>query len=70
MPVLDEQGKKDLIAAKRGPLEHELFAAELDLEVAQEAGDEALVEGPQKRLEAVKAQIKVLDDKLAEVEGE
>lgn len=61
MSLTDEE-KKAAIAAKRGPLEHELYGAELDLKVAEEGGDEALVEEPKGRVARIKGQLKVLDD--------
>lgn len=62
---LTNDEKRAAIAARRGPLEHELYAAELDVKVAQKAGDETLLAGPAERLEQVEAQIKVLDDEEA-----
>lgn len=61
MSLTDDQ-KKEAIAARRGPLEHELYSAELDLKVAKKGSTPALVEGPQARVDEIKAQIKVLDD--------
>lgn len=64
---MDADDKRAAIQAKRGPLEHELFAAELDVATAKEASDKALHEEPEKRLKEVKAKLKVLDDKEAKL---
>lgn len=60
--TLTDDEKKTAIAARRGPLEHELYTAELDLKVAQEGGDDALIEEPKARVARIKGQLKVLDD--------
>jgi beta-glucosidase-like glycosyl hydrolase len=54
--------KEAAIAAKRGPLDHELYSAELDLKTAEASGSEQLVEEPKQRVERIKGQLKVLDD--------
>lgn len=67
---LTKQGRLDILAANRGPLEHELFAAETELDV-QETGvkhkatgvTQEHVEATKDRVEGIKAQIKVIDDK-------
>lgn len=61
--TLTKEEKEAAIAAARGPLEHELFAAETDLEVAEAGDSEELVAGPKARVEEIKAKLKVLDDK-------
>jgi hypothetical protein len=66
MTLTDEE-KKAAIAAKRGPLEHELYTAELDLKTAEASGDDALVEEPKARVERIKGQLKVLDDEEKKV---
>jgi hypothetical protein len=67
--ALEKEHKREWIAAKRGTLEHELYAAELDLEVAEAGSSKELVKGPKDRVAEVKAQIKVLDDKAKKVEA-
>lgn len=54
--------KKEAIQAKRGPLEHEQFAAQLDVKVAKEHEDEALLAEPTERLERIERQLKALDE--------
>jgi hypothetical protein len=49
------------IEAHRGPLRHELYAAELDLKVAEESGAEELIAGPFERVEEIKRKLAVLD---------
>lgn len=66
MTLTDEE-KKAAIAAKRGPLEHELYGAELDLKTAEAGGDAALIEEPKGRVARIKAQLKVLDDAESKV---
>lgn len=71
---LDKQGKLDILAAERGPREHELFAAQVELEVKEEGVKHGLtgvtedvVEEVRKRVDAIKAQIKVIDDHAEKV---
>lgn len=64
---MDDQQKRDLIAAKRGPLENELYAAELDRKTAEAGEDEALVEEPKAREAEVKKKLKVLDEEEAKI---
>jgi len=66
----DFDGLRELITARRGPLERERFAAQLDVEIAEQQEDTDLLEEPQRRLGTVEAQIKVLDDKEAEIDQE
>ncbi len=62
MMTLTAEEKKAAINAKRGPLEHELYSAELDLKTAKQGGDEALIEEPKSRVDEIKAKLKALDD--------
>lgn len=64
---LTDDDKRAEIEAKRGTLEHEQYAAELDVATAEAAGVEALVEEPTARLGRVNAQLAVLDEKEAEL---
>jgi polyhydroxyalkanoate synthesis regulator phasin len=66
--VEDEQ-KQNILDSKRGTLENELYAAETDLEVAQAGDSEELVEEPKARVERLKKQIKVIDDKAKKLNG-
>lgn len=66
MSLTDEE-KKAQIEAKRGPLEHELYGAELDLKTAEAGGNEALIEGPKGRVESLKKQLQVLEDEEKEL---
>lgn len=71
---LTKQGKLAQLAASRGPLEHELFAAEIEVEV-KEAGVEHgstgvtqdQVEEAKAHRDGVAAQIKVIDDRKEKV---
>lgn len=65
---MDDSSKRELIAAKRGPLEQERFAAELDVEVAEVHGDDAVLEEPKSRLERINKQLQILDDKESDLE--
>lgn len=67
---LDNADKRELIAAKRTPLEREKYAAELDVGVAEKSGDEALLIEPQDRLRTIEEQLEVLDQKEAELPEE
>jgi hypothetical protein len=71
---IDKQGKLAILAAQRGPLEHELFAAEIELEVKATAVDhgatgvtQEMVEGCKERVEAIQAQIQCIDDRKEKV---
>lgn len=66
---LTKEEKKAAIAAKRGPLEHELYSAELDLTTAEEGRDESLVEEPKARVAEIKAKLKALDDQEKKIKG-
>lgn len=67
---MEKQDKLDLIQAARGPLEHEEYAAEVDVELAGTSEDPALLEGPQSRLNEVRAKLGVLKDKEKAVQAE
>jgi hypothetical protein len=60
--ALSKEEKLEAIAARRGPLLHEQYAAELDVKVAEEGGIEALMEEPKARLARVNSQLGVLDE--------
>lgn len=60
MMALTKEQKIEAIQAKRGPLEHEQYAAELDLKVAKKSDDKALAEEPQARLDEVNAKLDAL----------
>lgn len=67
---LTKQGKLSILGAERGPLEHELFAAEIELEVKEEGAKHGAtgvvqehVEAVKARVDGIKAQIKVIDDR-------
>lgn len=74
---LTKAGKLATLAAERGPLEHELFAAEIQVEV-KEAGVEhgatgvtqEQVEEAKATRDGIKAQIKVIDDRKEKVDLE
>ena len=66
---LTKQGMLEILAANRGPLEHELYAAEIELEVKEEGVKHGATGVTQEQVEAVKArrdglqaQVKVIDD--------
>jgi hypothetical protein len=74
---IDKQGKLDIIAAQKGPLEHELFAAQVHLETQEVAVDHGStgvtkehVEEAKARRDAIQAQLDSLDEKAKEIEGE
>lgn len=67
--ALTAEQKKDAINAKRGPLEHEQYAAELDVATAKESGAEELLQEPQARLKRVNDQLKALDAEEAKIKG-
>lgn len=74
---LDKAGRLAILAAERGPREHELYAAEVEVEVkeaAVKAGSEEvtqeMVEEAKARCKAVQAQVDVIDSKRQEVEAE
>lgn len=67
---LDQQGKIDLLAAARGPKEHELFAAEIEVEVKEAAVKhkatgvtQEMVESAKSYRDGILAQIDVIDAK-------
>jgi hypothetical protein len=67
---LDKQGKLNLLAAARGPLEHELYAAEIEVEVKEAAVKhgatgvtQEMVEGAKANRDARQAQIDAIDAK-------
>lgn len=64
--TLTKENKLEAIAAKRGPLEHEKYAAELDLATAEEAKDEALAEEPKARLAEINSKLGALELKEKE----
>lgn len=74
---LTKQGKLEQLAADRGPLEHELFAAENQV-LVKEAGVEhgatgvtqEQVEAAKAHRDGIKAQIKALDDRKEKVDLE
>lgn len=59
---VDSDQKREIIAAKRAPLESEMYAAELDLKLAEESADERLAEEPRRRFEECKRKLAILDD--------
>lgn len=65
--TLTDEDKQAAIDAKRGPLEHEKYAAELDLKTAEASGDDALVQEPKERLARIEDQMKVLKDAEGEL---
>jgi hypothetical protein len=74
MMGIDKQGKLAILAAQRGPLEHELFAAEIELETKTIAVEHAstgvtqeMVEACKERVEGIRAQIKAIDDRKEKV---
>jgi hypothetical protein len=74
---LDQQGKLDILAAQRGPLEHELFAVELELDVKEEGVlhgatgvTQEMVEEVKARRDGIAAEIKVIDDRKERVDLE
>jgi len=74
---MTKDAKLAAIAAERGPLEHQLYSAEIEVEtktIAVEHGvtgvtKEALEEA-QARMASLKEQIAALDERKAQVEGE
>lgn len=73
--ALTKTGKLEILAAQRGTLEHEQYAAETECEVKEAAvKEEALpqeeLERARARLKAVESQIAVLDAKAKKVEAE
>lgn len=73
---IDKQGKLDIIAAQKGPLEHELFAAQVNLETQEVAVDHGStgvtkehVEEAKARRDAIQAQLDSLDERAKEIEG-
>jgi hypothetical protein len=66
--TLTTEEKKAAIAARRSPLDHELYSAELDLKVAEADGEEGLVNDAKARVEKIQTKIKVLDDEEAELD--
>lgn len=74
---IDKQSRLAQLAASRGPLEHQQFAAEIEVEV-KEAGvkhagtgvDQDQVEAAKANLEGINAQIKVIDDRAEKVKLE
>lgn len=59
---LTNDEKKSAIAAARGPLDHEHYAAQLDLKVAKADGDETLIESASARLARVNSKLAVLSE--------
>ena len=66
--TLTAEEKKSAINAKRGPLDHEKYAAELDVKTAEASGQEELMEEPRARLARIEDQLKVLDDAEAKID--
>jgi hypothetical protein len=74
---LDKAGRLAILDAERGPLEHEAYAAAIELEVKEEGVKhgatgvtQAHVEACKERYEGIQAQIKVIDDAKEKVELE
>jgi hypothetical protein len=75
--ALGKQGKLDILAAQRGPLEHELFAAEIQVET-KEAGvkhgatgvTEDQVTAAREERDGIEAQIAAIDKRREEVSAE
>lgn len=59
--ALSKEEKLAAIAAARGPLEHEQYAAELDVKTAEEGTDQALADSHKARLEEVNSKLGALD---------
>jgi len=74
---IDKAGRLAILAAERGPLEHELYTAQIQLET-KEAGVEhgatgvtqEQVEEAKARVEGIEAQIAVIDDNRKKVKLE
>ena len=66
---MDDEQKLAIIAASRGTLENEQYAAKLDLELAERGDDPALEDEPRKRLKEVNSKLELLDEREAEVDG-
>jgi hypothetical protein len=64
---MDKEQKKESLDASRGSLEHELYAAETDLAVAEAGSDEELVKEPKRRVKEIKAKLKAIDDREAKL---
>jgi hypothetical protein len=74
---LDKQGRLDILAAQRGPLEHALYAAQVNTEVKEEAVKHGATGVTQEEVEQVKAerdgiqaQIDVIDENRKNVKRE
>lgn len=74
---LDKAGRLAILAAERGPLEHELYAAEIEVEVKEVAVEHGstgvtqdLVEAAKARRDGIAAQIKAIDDAKEKVKLE
>lgn len=66
--ALTKEQKFEVIDAKRGPLLHEKYAAELDVKTAEVTKDAALEQEPKARLQLVNEQLAVLDAEEAALE--
>lgn len=74
---LEKQGRLAIIAAERGPLEHQLYAAEVELETKEIAVahgvtgvTQDMVQEVKARKEALEDQIRMLDQRKQGVEAE
>lgn len=73
--ALDKAGRIAALRAARGPLEHEQYALEIEVDVKkvgvkEKRIDQDDLEDAKQRLAGCSAQIKVIDDKLEKVEAE
>lgn len=64
---MDDSEKRAILQAKRGPLENELYTAEVDLAIAKKHKDPVLAEEPEERLARIKDQLAVVEKKEAEI---
>lgn len=62
---MEDAQKLEIIESRRGTLENEQYAAELDLKLAKKSDNDSVVEEPQKRLDEINAKLKVLDEEAA-----
>lgn len=74
---LGKQDKLAILASQRGPREHELYAAQIALEVKEAAVehgatgvDEDQVTAARAERDGIQSQIKVIDDTVEEVTAE
>jgi hypothetical protein len=74
---LDKQGRLAILSARRGPREHELFAAQIEVETKEAAVEhgstgvtQEMVEEAKAVRDGIQAQIDVIDAKREEVSAE